>query len=230
MTSYDDGYWRFPILERLWVFGNGRLPRDPEYLWEFADDQAKASKTEGPNRLGYYRWLLERMEQGAYMPGGIGTTSFGIGTTSMNFSAVPEDSYGPDAIPNIAIQQSAFPSAILDPNETSAVTSSPNPSLLSSNASLSTVGGAAGATVIPNQTLYSSGSSEDVGALGEISSAAGQFGYALAAIFGSSTTPVAQAKSSGRASSSSSSINNSTMYILLAVVVLVIVAVVAIDE
>jgi hypothetical protein len=94
---------------------------------------------------------------------------------------------------------------------------------------MSTVGGAAGNTVIPNQTLYSTGSGGDISAIAGLSDAASQFGYALASVFGASTTGVAQARATGRASTSSSATSNTSLYILLALVAVVVIFVV-VDE
>ena len=220
----DNGSWRFPVLERLWIFGNGRLPRDPEYLWEFADTQAKTSGTVGPTREGYWRWLIKRMGEGAYMPLGIGTTSFGGGSNATpSFSSVPGDAFG-DSAPSIDFAQTALPSSILDDDSVSAVTTTNNPPLSATSLSnLAAVGGAAGNTVSANPTVYSTGSSSEISALSNLSSAVGQFGFSIAGLFGSQTLPTTQAMAAGRPATSSS---NTSMYVLLAVVVIVVVLVV----
>jgi hypothetical protein len=154
----------------------------------------------------------------------------GTDDTSIGFSAVPEGSYPSDAIPNITLPQSAFPSGLLDDPSASAVTTTANPPLSSASlSSLTGTGGAAGNTVIANPTVYSTGSGGTVASLSSLSAAVGQFGFGIASLLGDNSLPTTQAaKPVGYASAPSSS--NSNMYLLLAIVAIVVVALVVMDE
>jgi hypothetical protein len=152
----------------------------------------------------------------------------GTDDTSIGFSAVPEGSYPSDAIPNISIAPTSFPSGILDDPAASAVTTTSNPPLSATSLSnLAGVGGAAGNTVAANPTVYSSGSGGMINNLAGLSSAVGQFGFGIASLLGENSTPVSQARAVGYSAPSAS---NSNMYLLFAIVAIVVVALVIMDE
>jgi hypothetical protein len=53
-------------LERLWIFGSGSLPTDPEYLWRYHTITPLSPEQWIAERFSFLEWLKERRKQGAY--------------------------------------------------------------------------------------------------------------------------------------------------------------------